>query len=198
MPIHDTFGPPPYVYSFLDNLAQVLKGAPKAEGMKTIAAIIDRNRFSEAVLRDAAATILEEEDRFPSPATIIRHAKRRAPPKPVDEATEGSDQIRLAQEQLEIERQWLARFRMRGDEYHIRVCSKNIAGLEGWLARREGGTNYADVAKIGGTDNEQGLPNREQIAAYTGESQYLTDHGNADPSFWARKLSTDILKKANR
>lgn len=35
----------------------------------------------------------------------------------------------------------------------------------------------------------QGSPNRAQIAAFTGDPGYLTLHGNADCTHWAKKLS---------
>lgn len=71
-------------------------------------------------------------------------------------------------------------------------CFKSRRGADGRKDREEGPLDYlnfcvADTIEIGGT--ERGFPNRITIAAYTGDVTYLTQHGNRDPSSWAKKLA---------
>lgn len=182
MPITDTFGPPAYILVFLDQLAQALpRNVPKAEGIRIIAGVLDRAGLREDALREASMILLQEEDRFPSAAQIIRAAKRRGPMQTATEDTETVvDQEKAAREQLRIEQLWLDRFTKRGDEYHMRVCSGKIARLQGWLDRKERGIDHADVTQLIPPGDRQGFPNRAQVAAYTGDDEYLRS-GSENP-----------------
>lgn len=162
MPIHDTFGPPAYIGFFLDDLAKVLtRGAPKAEAAAVIAAVLHRSpHVTEASLRDAMVTILEEEDRFPSPAQILRHVRRKTAPTATTEGGGDVDQEQLARDQMHIERLWVAHFEKRGNEHMARVARTKMERLQGWLDRRERGVDPDEVDRL-----------REQVYAWEKPAQ---------------------------
>lgn len=176
MPIQDVFGPAPFIYTFLDQLAAVLRGAPKPEGIRVVAAILDRAKVTEEALQDAFVSIMEEEDRFPVPAVILRHARRRQRTAQPTEESRADAIEEFNRQTYEAELAWLKVFEARGDDYHIRICRKKL-GLFDSARERRARREYdpRDLIEIGGT--KQGWPNRVSLVGFTGDETYLHAHG---------------------